>query len=132
VVFHKDWIRIEEVLHEDKRIGQNWGVDSLPPALFGDAAYDRISRRSRICSLSRLCEQEHAFPSAFIQEISTLRRFAEYYRLPPLSEEETNIPIQQALTRLNKLEAVPTYPLLLAAYDARERERLRLLNLLSW
>jgi len=41
-------------------------------------------------------EQEHAFPSAFIQEISTLRRFAEYYRLLLSPEEERTFPIQQS------------------------------------
>ena len=120
-VFHKDWIRIEEILHEDKKIGK---TGELTAFLRHYLAMRRmiIYPEDRVYARFRdYIEQEHGLPFAFIQEISTLRRFAEYYRLLLSPEEETNLPMQQALIRLNNLEAAPTYPLLLAAYDARER-----------
>jgi uncharacterized protein with ParB-like and HNH nuclease domain len=120
-VFHKDWVRIEEVLHEDKKRGKTGELTAFLRhylAMRRMTIYpeDRVYARFR-----DYIEQDHALPLEFVQEISTLRRFAEYYRLLLSPEEETNIPVQQALIRLNKLEATPTYPLLLAAYDAQEK-----------
>jgi hypothetical protein len=64
-------------------------------------------------------EQEHPTPQAFIQEIGKLRRFAEYYHILLCPQEQTSKTIREALIRLNKLDCTPTYPLLLAAYDAK-------------
>ena len=63
-------------------------------------------------------EREFLTIEAFIDEIKTLRRFAEYYDKLLRPQNEKCKVIQEALIRLNKLELSTAYPFLLIAYDA--------------
>jgi hypothetical protein len=58
------------------------------------------------------------YKSNFIEELTRLKRFAEYYNKLLRPENESDPEIREALTRLNILEVHTSYPLLLAAYDA--------------
>lgn len=119
-VFTDYWAKIEALLQERRTVGRS-RIGEL-------TAFIRhyLAIESRI-----LCSEEHIYArfrdrcerlsdDAFVEEIARLCRFAEYYNKLLRPEHEPDLEIRGGLLRLNILEVQPSYPLLLAAYDARE------------
>ena len=123
-VFTDQWEKIETLLQEKRTVGKS-GLGEL-------TAFMRhyLAMRSRV-----LCSEEHIYArfrdrcekftdSDFIEELSTLRRFAEFYDKLLRPENEKNQDIQDALHRLNTLELSTAYPFLLSVYDAYDSNRI--------
>ncbi|WP_068815020.1 DUF262 domain-containing protein [Phormidesmis priestleyi] len=118
-VFTEHWEKIENLLQERRTVGKS-RIGELTAFI-----------RHYLATQSRfLCSEEHIYArfrdryeefrddAKFIEEISLLRRFAEYYNKLLRPENEKNLQIREALTRLNTLEIQTAYPFLLMAYDA--------------
>lgn len=132
-VFTDQWEKIEHLLQEKRTVGKS-RIGELTAFI-----------RHYLAMCSRvLCSEEHAyarfrdrceadFPKsqAFIDELKTLRRFAEYYDKLLRPENEKHKDIQEALIRLNNLEIQTAYPFLLMAYDAYESKQIELDDLLD-
>lgn len=123
-VFTDQWEKIETLLQEKRTVGKS-GLGEL-------TAFMRhyLAMRSRV-----LCSEEHIYArfrdrcekltdSDFIEELSTLRRFAEYYDKLLRPQNEKNQKIQDALHRLNTLELSTAYPFLLSVYDAYDSNQI--------
>lgn len=115
-VFEKYWSPIEEMLQERRTVGRS-RLGELTAFLRHYLAY--LS--------GTLCNEEHVYSrfrdrgetldtDGFVQEISTLKKFAEYYDRLLRPEKEENKEIRQQLQRLNVLEVSTAYPFLLFAY----------------
>ena len=63
-------------------------------------------------------EKELSETDAFMSELTTLGKFADYYNRLLRPEAEPDADIRAALRRLNTLEIVTAYPFLLGLYDA--------------
>ena len=104
-IFENDWARIEELLREQETIGQ---VGELTAFLRHYLAMRRSSLPSEEHVYSRFrsyMEQDFPSPDQFVQEIYTIRRFAEYYDKLLRPEHETQSEINKALVRLSVLDS---------------------------
>jgi len=63
-------------------------------------------------------ENEFSSVTAFMDELRTMKKFAEFYNRLLRPEENSNKEVRTALIRLNVLEISTAYPFLLATYDA--------------
>lgn len=132
-VFTDQWEKIENLLQEKRTVGKS-GLGEL-------TAFIRhyLAMCSRVlCSEEHIyarfrdrCETDFSKSQAFIDELKTLRRFAEYYNKLLRPENEKHKDIQTALIRLNTLEIQTAYPFLLSAYDAYESKQISPDNLLE-
>lgn len=123
-VFVEHWEKIETVLQERRTVGKS-RIGEL-------TAFIRhyLAMQSRVlCSEEHIyarfrdrCE-EYADDKGFIEEISTLRRFADYYNKLLRPENEKRQEIRDILIRLNILEIQTAYPFLLMVYDAFEKQQ---------
>ena len=123
-VFIQYWEKIETVLQERRTVGKS-RIGEL-------TAFIRhyLAMQSRV-----LCSEEHIYArfrdrceeytddKNFIEEISTLCRFSDYYNKLLRPENEKRQEIQDILVRLNILEIQTAYPFLLMAYDSFEKQR---------
>lgn len=125
-VFNKYWSKIEEVLQEKRTVGRS-RLGELTAFL----------RHYLTMRLGVLCAEEHVYarfrdriekdfvtPSAFVEEIASLRHFAEIYNKLLRPENELLPEIREAMTRLNILEISTAYPFLLAVYDMYDKSTL--------
>ncbi|MEP7290104.1 MAG: DUF262 domain-containing protein [Chloroflexota bacterium] len=133
MVFEKYWSEIEILLQEKRTVGRS-RLGELTAFL----------RHYLALRMGVLCNEEHVYarfrdriekdfrtPEAFIGEISTLKRFAEYYDRFLRPDDEPNASIEIALQRLNILEISTAYPFLLAMYEALQQGQLRLSEFLD-
>jgi uncharacterized protein with ParB-like and HNH nuclease domain len=126
-VFNQYWAKIDDMLLEKRTVGKS-RLGELTAFLRHYLAmisgtlpnerhvYERFRDRM---------EAEFKSTDAFIGELATLKRFAEYYNRLLRPEQETDHAIRQQLNRLNILEISTAYPFLLAMYDAFEQKRLQ-------
>jgi hypothetical protein len=132
-VFTEQWEKIENLLQEKRTVGKS-RLGELTAFL-----RHYLAMCSRVlCSEEHIyarfrdrCETDFSTPQAFIDELKTLRRFAEYYDKLLRPENEKRKDIQETLTRLNILEIQTAYPFLLTAYDAYESKQISLDDLLE-
>ena len=122
-VFNKYWSKIEEALQEKRTVGRS-RLGELTAFL-----RHYLTMRSGV-----LCAEEHVYArfrdriekefvssSTFIEEIASLRHFAEIYNKLLRPETEPRAEIRDALNRLNTLEISTAYPFLLAVYDMYDK-----------
>lgn len=119
-VFEKSWSKIEDMLQEKRYVGRS-RLGELTAFLRHYLAFRN----------SILCNEEHVYArfrdrievecksaDTFEAEVSTLKRFADYYNRMLRPDYETDSDIRFYLHRLNTLEISTGYPFLLALYDA--------------
>jgi uncharacterized protein with ParB-like and HNH nuclease domain len=123
-VFIQYWEKIETILQERRTVGKS-RIGEL-------TAFIRhyLATQSRV-----LCSEEHIYARfrdrceeytddrSFIEEISTLCRFASYYNKLLRPQNEKRQEIQNVLHRLNILEIQTSYPFLLKAYESFEKQQ---------
>jgi uncharacterized protein with ParB-like and HNH nuclease domain len=117
-VFNQNWLDIESRLDENRfvagRIGELTAFFRHYLALRSgvlpnqDHVYARLRDRM---------ERDFAEPDAFIGELETLRRFAEYYSRLLHPDNEPDLYVRGQLERLNVVESSTANPFLLALYE---------------
>ena len=119
-VFEQHWSRIEDLLQERRTVGR-----SRLGELTAFLRHYLAMRSGTLCNEEHVyarfrdrIEHEFATPDEFITELVTLKRYARHYDRLLRPENEPNLTLRAALTRLNVLEIATGYPFLLAAYDA--------------
>lgn len=123
-VFDNYWSPIEEMLQEKRMVGKSrlgeltaflrhYIAYQLGVLVNEEHVYSRFRDRGQ-----RMSEEE------FIEEIKTLKRFAEYYDRMLRPEKEPNKALRLQLQRLNILEFATAYPFLMWAYNAIDDGRL--------
>lgn len=123
-VFENYWSPIEEMLQEKRIVGKS-RLGELTAFLRHYIAYQ----------LGVLVNEEHVYSrfrdrgqrmsaEEFVEEIKTLKRFAEYYDRMLRPEKEPNKALRTQLHRLNVLEFATAYPYLMWAYNAIDEGRL--------
>lgn len=122
-VFDKYWSKIEQALQEKRTVGKS-RLGELTAFL----------RHYLTMHTGVLCTEEHVYarfrdriekefsaPPDFVEEIATLRHFAEYYNKLLRPENELMPEIREAMIRLNTLEISTAYPFLLAVYEMYDK-----------
>jgi len=123
-IFEDYWSPIEEMLQEKRTVGRS-RLGELTAFLRHYMAY----------LYGILINEEHVYSrfrdrgqqmntEKFIDEIKTLKRFAEYYDKMLRPSHEPNSKLRDQLRRLNTLEFGTGYPFLLFAYDAIDKNNL--------
>ncbi|MCA9953019.1 MAG: DUF262 domain-containing protein [Anaerolineales bacterium] len=123
-VFEELWSPIEEMLQERRTVGRS-RLGELTAFLRHYLAYHA----------GVLCNEEHVYSrfrdrgetldtEGFIEEISVLKRFAEYYNRLLRPENEPDQEIREQLQRLHVLEVSTAYPFLLFAFDAKDKQEI--------
>jgi len=124
VVFDHQWSPIEAMLQENKTVGRLGEMTGF-------------LRHYLAMRTGNLCNEEHVYarfrdrieddfnnPDTFIEELSSLRQFAKYYRNLLRPENEANPSIRLLLERLRTFEMSTAFPFLLRAYDAYETDEI--------
>ncbi|MBI3242161.1 MAG: DUF262 domain-containing protein [Chloroflexi bacterium] len=131
--FELYWSRIEGLLQEKRTVGR-----SRLGELTAFLRHYLAMRTGKLCNEEHVyarfrdrSHQEFAVTDQFVDELATLRRYAEHYDRLLRPEQEPRLEVRQAVTRLNVLEISTGAPFLLAAYDAVHREDLALADFLE-
>ena len=116
-VFNKSWSKIEDLLQEKRVVGR-----SRLGELTAFLRHYLAMRSGVLCNEEHIyarfrdrMEQEFNGDEQFIEELNTLKRFAEYYNkfLRPTGDINEGL-----LARLKIMEVSTAYPFLMAAYEA--------------
>ena len=123
-IFDDYWSPIEEMLQEKRTVGRS-RLGELTAFLRHYLAYlsGILINEEHVYSRFRDRGQQMN-TEEFIEEIKTLKRFAEYYERMLRPSKEPIEYLRNQLQRLNTLEFATGYPLLLFAYDAIDRNQL--------
>jgi len=118
-VFKQYWTKIEELLNEQNNVGQVGEITAFIRHYLATKSSILYAEEQIYPRFRSHMQRYHSDMNAFIEEIGTLSRFAEYYNklLRPQCELRSNI--RKLLERLNTLEISTAYPLLLTAYEAQ-------------
>lgn len=119
-VFEKYWSIIDDLLQEKRLVGSSpFGELTGFLRHYLAARTGNLYNREHIYARFRdRIRREFEEPSAFVSEIVTIRRFAEYYDKLLRPEHEANQSIAMLLRRLQTFEMSTAFPFLLMAYDA--------------
>ncbi len=123
-IFDDYWSPIEERLQEKRTVGRS-RLGELTAFLRHYMAYLSGILINEEHVYSRFRDRGQQMNTGeFIEEIKTLKRFAEYYErmLRPANEPDQDL--RNQLQRLNTLEFATGYPFLLFAYDAIDSNQL--------
>jgi uncharacterized protein with ParB-like and HNH nuclease domain len=124
-IFNKYWAKIDDLLQEKRTVGKSrlgeitaflrHYLAMLSGALPNERhVYERFRDRM---------EKEFRATDAFVDELATLKKYAENYDRLLRPEGELNKEIREQMMRLTVLEVSTAYPFLMAMYDARDQNK---------
>ena len=120
-VFEESWIKMETIFQEQRKIGRSGELTAFIRHYLAMRRRTIYMEEQVYARFRDYIELEHTTTPAFVQEIRILCRSAEDYAKLLMPDLEPDLQVRRALHRLAKMEASVTYPLLLSAYEARQR-----------
>ena len=117
-IFNEYWAKIEDILQDKRKTNR---IGELTAFLRHYLAFvnRNLPKKNHVYARFRdRMEAEYPATERFIEEIKNLHQFALYYDKLLRPEGEPDEEIQKQLVRLDKLEAIPTYPFLMYLYDS--------------
>ena len=125
-VFDSCWSKIETLLQEKETVGKSRIGELTAFIRHYLATHSRI-----LCAEDYIyarfrdrCEKHFTKDKDFIEEITRLSKFAEYYNCLIRPQEEKDQEIREHLQRLSKLDISTAYPFLLALYNSHDSQEI--------
>lgn len=123
-VFEKHWTKIEKLLSESRTVSR---IGELTAFIRHYLAFrsNMLPNMNHVYARFRdRMEKNFSTVQAFVGEMQTLHRFADYYDKLLRPDHEQDVQVRMLLKRLNILESATAYPFMLAMYDSWAQGRI--------